>query len=204
MRRLQNAWMDLYRDLPAPQSVEFTNTLTAQQRAEIAAMDAEDRPDAVQEFWNQRTEAARQAHQVAFPLPGNLIAMIFIVQADLNEQQRQPLVSAISAQNIPMENCENQAVKTQFLQLSSVSRTSMFEDFYARRNIGPIALGPRTPWPYKKPVTLMVNSLADDPALADVTYRQLVRQACLARNSSVTYGGVTPLEMAFTRRLQAS
>ena len=84
-----------------------------------------------------------------------------------------------------------------------------FEDFYARRNIRPIALGPGTPWPnraeaavrtFKKQVTLMVNSLADDPALADVTYRQLVRQACLARNSFVTYGGVTPLEMAFGRR----
>ena len=84
-----------------------------------------------------------------------------------------------------------------------------FEDFYAHRNIGPIALGPGTPWPnraeaavrtFKKQVTLMVNSLADDPALADVTYRQWVRQARLARNSSVTYGGVTPLEMACGRR----
>ena len=46
----------------------------------------------------------------------------------------------------------------------------------------------------------MMKSFADDPALADVTYRQLVCQACLARNSSVTYGGVTPLEMAFGRR----
>ena len=45
-----------------------------------------------------------------------------------------------------------------------------------------------------------MNSFADDPALADVTDRQLVRQACLTRNSSVTYGGVTPLEMAFGRR----
>ena len=81
--------------------------------------------------------------------------------------------------------------------------------FYACRNIRPIALGPGTPWPnraeaavrtFKKQVTLMTNSFADDPALADVTYRQLVRQACLARNPSITYGGVTPLEMAFGRR----
>ena len=28
----------------------------------------------------------------------------------------------------------------------------------------------------------------------------MVRQACLARNSSITYGGVTPLELAFDRR----
>ena len=48
VRRLQNAWMDLYRDLLAPQSVEFRNHLTAEQRAEIAALDAADRRDAVQ------------------------------------------------------------------------------------------------------------------------------------------------------------
>ena len=59
MRRLQNAWMDLYRDLPDPQPVEFTNTLTLQVRQEIAAMDAEDRPDAVQQIWNRRTPDKR-------------------------------------------------------------------------------------------------------------------------------------------------
>ena len=118
MRRLQNAWMDLYRDLPEPQSVEFTNTLTLQQRQEVAALDAEDRPDAVQQIRNQRTEAARQQHQAAIPLPGNLIAMImiFIAQADLNEQQRERLASAMNAQHIPMENYEYWA---------SVSRTSI-------------------------------------------------------------------------------
>ena len=88
-------------------------------------MDPEDRPAAVQEIWNQRIEVARQAHQAAFPLPANLIAMIFITQADLNEQQRERLVSTMNAQNIPMENYEYQAVKTQFLQLFCVSRTSI-------------------------------------------------------------------------------
>ena len=50
--------------------------------------------------------------------------MIFIAQADLNEQQRERLVSA-NAQHIPMENYEYQAVETQFLQLFCVSRTSI-------------------------------------------------------------------------------
>ena len=118
MRRLQNAWIDLYRDLPEPQSVEFTNTLCLQQRQEIAATDAEDRPDAVQQIWNQRTEAAKQAHQAAFPLPGNLIATIFIAQADLNEQQRERLVSAMNAQNIPMENYEYQQSRRSFCNFS--------------------------------------------------------------------------------------
>ena len=82
------------------------------------------------------------------------------------------------------------------------------ESFYNRMNVRPISLG--IPWPnrseaavrmYKKQVTLMLKTIAEDPALGDVTYRQLLRQASLAaKNSMVTHGGVTPLEMAFGRR----
>ena len=68
------------------------------------------------------------------------------------------------------------------------------ESFYNRLNIRPISLGPGTPWPnraeaavcmYKKQVTLMLKTIAEDPALGDITYRQLLRQASLAKNSIV-------------------
>ena len=36
--------------------------------------------------------------------------------------------------------------------------------------------------------------------LSDFTYQQLLRQASIARNSMVTFGGVTPMELAFGRR----
>ena len=52
-------------------------------------------------------------------------------------------------------------------------------------------------------MNLMLSSLRDGtahPSLTDVTYRSLLKAAALARNSSVTYGGVTPLELAFGRR----
>ena len=83
------------------------------------------------------------------------------------------------------------------------------ESFYNRKNIHPIALGPSTPWPnraeagvrlFKQQVDLMLKTIGDTPSLKDVTYRQLLRQACLARNSMVTFGGVSPIEMAFGRR----
>ena len=86
---------------------------------------------------------------------------------------------------------------------------SEMEAFYNRKNIVPISLGPATPWPnraeagvrlFKKQVDLMLKTIGETPALADVTYRQLLRQACLARNTMVTFGGVTPIEMAFGRR----
>ena len=83
------------------------------------------------------------------------------------------------------------------------------ESFYNRKNIRPITLGPGTSWPnraeaavrmYKKQITLMLKAVTEDPSRYEITYRQLLRQASLARNSMVTFGGVSPLEMAFGRR----
>ena len=77
------------------------------------------------------------------------------------------------------------------------------EEYYSRQNIRPISLGPGTPWPnraeaairmFKRQVFMMLTSLKDDPLLANFTYRQLVRQACISRNSMITHGGVTPVE----------
>ena len=100
-------------------------------------IDAEDRPDAVQEIWKQSKNRSRQTSAASrIPLPGNLIATIFIAQADLNERQRERPVSAMNAQNIPMESYEYQAVKTQFLQLFCVSRTSISDPQLQHRPSG--------------------------------------------------------------------
>ena len=83
------------------------------------------------------------------------------------------------------------------------------ESYYNRQGIRPIALGPGTPWPnraeaavrmFKKQVNLMIQAVREDPILSDITYQQLLRQASIARNSMVTFGGVTPMELAFGRR----
>ena len=49
----------------------------------------------------------------------------------------------------------------------------------------------------------MLNSIKSGNApatLKKVTYRQLVKAAATVKNQTVTYGGVTPLELAFGRR----
>ena len=83
------------------------------------------------------------------------------------------------------------------------------ENYCNRHNIRPISLGPGTPWPnrheaairmFPKQVSLMLLSLKDDPLLANITYKQLLRQACISRNTMVTHGGLTPIELAFGRR----
>ena len=84
------------------------------------------------------------------------------------------------------------------------------EAYYSRHSIRLISLGPGTPWPnraeaairmFKKEVSLMLISLKTDPSLANITYKQLLRQACISRNTMVTHGGVTPIQLAFGRRL---
>ena len=45
-----------------------------------------------------------------------------------------------------------------------------------------------------------IKAGAAPATLQKVTYRQLVKAAATVRNQTVTYGGVTPLELAFGRR----
>ena len=83
------------------------------------------------------------------------------------------------------------------------------DQYYNRQDIRPISLGPGTPRPnraeaaicmFKRQVHLMLTSLKDDPFLANITYRQLLRQESISRNTMITHGGVTPVELAFGRR----
>ena len=85
--------------------------------------------------------------------------------------------------------------------------TDTWEHFYQSLDITPISLGPNTPWPnraeaavrlLKAQLKVMLSSIKAGTApatLKKVTYRQLVKAA-----TTVIYGGVTPLELAFGRR----
>ena len=56
---------------------------------------------------------------------------------------------------------------------------------------------------HKAQLKIMLHSIKSGnvaATLKKVTYRQLVKAAATVRNQTVTYGGVTPLEVAFGRR----
>ena len=83
------------------------------------------------------------------------------------------------------------------------------ESFYNRKGIRFSPLGPQTPWPnraeaavrlFKHQVKLTLDGVRADPLCNPFTFGMLLRMASLARNSMVTFGGVTPLEMALGRR----
>ena len=87
-----------------------------------------------------------------------------------------------------------------------------WEKFHSYHNVKPISLGPKTPWPnraeaavrtFKRYLKLLVNEIKDRVTLrlsAMVTPELILREACWARNITHTYGGKTPLELAFGRR----
>ena len=46
----------------------------------------------------------------------------------------------------------------------------------------------------------MITSINEDPTLGSLTPREIMKMACFARNSCITYGGKTPVELVFGRR----
>ena len=60
-----------------------------------------------------------------FPLSDNLMSLIFLVQADLNEQQRGRFVSSMNIRQIAMPQYTYLQVKQLFLEFFAVSRTGV-------------------------------------------------------------------------------
>ena len=75
-----------------------------------------------------------------------------------------------------------------------------------------VPLGPHTPWPnraeasvkiFKHLINTLIHSIQHyssvEPLLRSYNFKDLVSHAAWARNTSITYGGKTPLEIAFGR-----
>ena len=59
----------------------------------------------------------RAQHQNAFPVSDNLMSLTFLVQSDLNEQQRERFVSSMNIRQIAMPQYTYLQVKQLFLEL---------------------------------------------------------------------------------------
>merc|ERR1712197_293527 len=87
--------------------------------------------------------------------------------------------------------------------------TKPFADFFRHHGIRPLLTGPGTPWPNRAEAAVrlfnlylsdFIQGLHKHPELQKVTPRSLFRKAAMARNMAVTYGGKSPVELAFGRR----
>ena len=118
----------------------------------------------------------------------------------------------VATMSVMTEYLEKYQIHPKVVVADQAFMTPQMEAYYNRQNIKPVGTGPGTPWPnraeaavrlLKHQLRLMLQTTHEgyEPFNGIVMkYGNLVCQACLARNSSVTYGGVTPLELAFGRR----
>ena len=135
-KRLTNAWMDLHEppDLPAANTVAFVQMLKAAAQAELQNIaDVNDRVARAHEFREMLLEQAKTAHRDAFPLNDNLLSLIFLVQADLNESQRERFVSSMSLRQINMTQYTYQGVRELFMELFCITRTGISDPMIQHR-----------------------------------------------------------------------
>ena len=127
-KRLLASWSDLLdiSDLPEADSQAFTTALTDEQELHYnGTVKDEDKLAYQQELHEQAIANRRTRHAGQFPFSDNLMSLIFLVQADLNEQQRERFVSSMNIRRIAMPQYAYLQVKQLFLELFAVSRTGV-------------------------------------------------------------------------------
>ena len=87
--------------------------------------------------------------------------------------------------------------------------TPSFTEYYRVHSIHPLPTGANTPWPnraeaavrlFKRQFKLLLVEVDQTPSLASCTLRSVIRKAVMARNSALTYGGKSPIELVTGRR----
>ena len=113
------------------------------------------------------------------------------------------------AQEAVREYMHNFQVSPKKIVGDSAFQTPTWERFYNTHDITPISIGPFTPWPnraeasvrvFKRHIYQLFSDFEKDPIRKAATFKMVLREGCWARNVSCTYGGKTPIELAFGRR----
>ena len=136
LKRLTNAWMDLHEptEFPDPDTMAFVQLLTPALQAEIQNIAVvADRIARATEIREQLLEDEKTAHRNAFPLNDNLMSLIFLVQAHLNEQQRERFVSSMPLRQVNMTQYTYQGVRELFMELFCITRTGISDPMIQHR-----------------------------------------------------------------------
>ena len=126
-RRVLTAWMDLFHhDIPEVTTVEFFALLNPAVRQQINDLqDPEEQRQRLTEIREEQINVLRNAHRQQFPLTDNLMSLVFLVQADLNENQRERFVTSMSLRQIDMAQYTYLQVKQLFMELFCTTRTGI-------------------------------------------------------------------------------
>ena len=126
-RRVLTAWMDLFHhDIPEVTTVEFFALLNPAVRQQINDLqDPDEQRQRLTEIREEQINVLRNAHRQQFPLTDNLMSLVFLVQADLNENQRERFVTSMSLRQIDMAQYTYLQVTQLFMELFCTTRTGI-------------------------------------------------------------------------------
>ena len=126
-RRVLTALMDLFHhDTPGAETPQFVALLpVAAQQALQNIEDAEEARLRLHEAHDEYVNALRAAHRAQFPLTDNLMSPVFLVQAGLNEIQRERFVTSMSLRQIDMAQYTYLQVKQLFMEQFCTTRTGI-------------------------------------------------------------------------------
>ena len=120
-RRIEDCWMDMFVNIPAD-DIRFQNVVAAVVAQLGLAQDEAGLARAHQQ-WN---EQRRIQHRTGFPLGDNLFALMLIVLADLNENQREQLSNKMNIMgHHSLENYTFDLVKNTMIEIFLTSRSSL-------------------------------------------------------------------------------
>ena len=119
--------MDLFHhDTPGAETPQFVALLpVAAQQVLQNIEDADELRLRLQEAHDEFVNVLRAAHRAQFPLTDNLMSLVFLVQADLNEIQRERFVTSMSLRQIEMNQYTYLQVKQLFMELFCTTRTGI-------------------------------------------------------------------------------
>ena len=126
LKRVQDAWMDLLQEVAQDDALFLGDFADAVRRAQQNG----EQPPTQDEAFRQWNTRRRERHQAQFPLGQNLFGLMFTVQADLSEQQRERLSSYMSQRGIAVEDYNFTNLKEAFIELFCAPRNSIADPSY--------------------------------------------------------------------------
>ena len=135
-KRVLTAWMDLFdpSNVPDVNVQEFPDFLTDEEQTELRNIRERDaRRERARELRETVVNREKFSHKDKFPISDNLMSLIFLVQADLGEQQRERFVASMSLRQIDMQGYTYLRVKQLFLELFCSTATSTADPLIRRR-----------------------------------------------------------------------
>jgi hypothetical protein len=132
LRKLREAWMDLM-PLKRPDDPYYLADVAAHNQTAGIQNQADPQDPAVFEAWRQR-ETRR--HAMLFPVTDRMVTLLFIVNANLSEEQREKLVSSLSVRGFHIDNYDYETVKQTMREIFINTRTPI-DDPNLRRDGAP-------------------------------------------------------------------